>query len=339
MRIFQTLLLLFALSFYGSGSAAPKKTTYTPIQYFQAGQQALSGRQYAVAQKYFLAAAAKLKNNSSAQYYLALASAYAGDFGMARRAAARVIAMSTPGDRYEAEAQKLVKEYSRQIGNVQPYTCRKDGQLMRWAKAKMPVKIFITQGLMLPVNYRAKQGAMDSQTGAQLCKWLTQKEFYNRLERDPTYQAQYYSLVATGLAEWNWLNTEKIVPYVMVNDPTMADIVVFYCPTFGSNLAGLTSYLSPGQKLSRVIIEIETDKRGTSGRFRDMAVMSVAAHEFGHAFGLHAHSPNPDDVMGDHHKTSVIDHSGHIEDPPTRVSENDKETMRALYDLDAEVYQ
>ncbi len=223
-------------------------------------------------------------------------------------------------DAYSGVGKQALEMVSKRSG-AKPYCALTNGSVVRFVKSKMPIKIFISQGWMLPGNY----GGNNPTTG--VLQLMKQKNFWSTLPHDPSYHGNYHGCAMQGLHAWDWARSEGILDYQIVQSPQGADVLVFWCPKLQQGNIGnvvLTGYTSdlnlPNEH--KVIIQLVTgggESGDDSGR-----IALMATHEFGHCWGLGSHSANPSDVM-----YSVPAKSG--------VSENDRLTLRALYDIAPDV--
>lgn len=279
-----------------------------------------NARKYKEAQKQFAIAAQHSSRDAGIQYYLAASALQNGDFETAKRACARVIVARHYKQGFGAHAKLMLVE---RFPTCEPYPCVTGaGMLSRFTRKKMPIKIYVSQGLMLPEPYRGRESLAQPQV-MDLLKTLKAQgpAFYQHLERDPGYNGGYASSVVAGLQKWEWARSEKILDYQMVSSPYTADIVVLWCPKLNGNHSAYTQVMSSNFAGNKIFIQIATNSAKESSN-SDLAW--VAAHEFGHAWGISYHSLNPKDLMAE---------NAHADQPHSQMTENDKLTLRALYDI------
>lgn len=198
--------------------------------------------------------------------------------------------------------------------------------LCRWEAKKMPLKIWISPGLVLPEHtFTELQKVrpdevfeMLRQPGDAFAGLPQAKEW----TEDTNYQ------VAAGIEQWRQFEKEGLFSFGFTTDPREAQVLVFYVDAFrdstspgGIMVGGNTcAQLYPADLAQRVniaqkpvVIEMSTLVN------RDpQKMIAAAAHEFGHALGIKAHSPYRDDIM---HENRVVE----------SLSPADKATIRALY--------
>ena len=203
--------------------------------------------------------------------------------------------------------------------------------LVRWQPKNMPLLIWISPGLKLPdcPLSELKATRVDTVTGML----QTQDNPFAGLEQSPTWKAEMNDQVAAGIEQWRQFQDEQLFSFAFTDNPHNAHICVFFTDAFrdgsqpgGINIGGNTSAQIYPIDLARkinikqkpVIIELSTLVNDTPEK-----MMGAAAHEFGHALGIKAHSPYREDLM---YADRIVDH----------LSEADKATIRWLYKQSAQ---
>ncbi len=202
----------------------------------------------------------------------------------------------------------------------------KNMALVRWEQNRMPLFIWISPGIKLPdspIN-ELKDTRVDFVTG------LLQStgDPFVGLEKAPAWTPDVNDQVAAGFEEWRQFQNEGLFSFAFTDDPRNAHICVFFTDAFrngsqpgGINIGGntcaqiypLSLAHSMNIKQKPVVIELSTLVNETPEK-----MMGAAAHEFGHALGIKAHSPYREDLM---YEDRVVNH----------LSPADKATIRWLY--------
>ncbi len=316
--ILRILVLLLVLSAVPSAYAADIDNQALANIEFAKGKKAYEAKKYKLAQPILAKAAALGSRDATIQYYLALAALQNADYETFKRALARIIVFRHPKRGIGWEAKTLLLRY---FPNCEPFPCiTGPGNLARFVRKDLPAKIYITPGLMLPVAYRGREGLRPDEMMSLLKLFQQGTPFYQSLERDPGYCQSLASSVAAGLQQWEWARQEKILDYQIVSSPLNADVVVMWCPKLERDHAAFTQSMSSSHFGKKVVMQIATIPRNNDYNF----LQWTSAHEFGHCWGMSWHSTNPKDLMSD--RANSVKPHGYIGD-------NDKLTLRALYDI------
>lgn len=277
-----------------------------------------------------LSAAEKSRGvDPSLNYYLGVSALYSNNHAVAKRALSRAVVLSTPGNPFHQQALALLKQYYR----VQPYTCRAT-RSARWSKSAMPLKIFVSEGKMLPAKYFKLE--LDREEITQIGKWAKNPAFASKLQTVPGYLSGYKQAVMAGAQKWNWAVAEGILSYQFVNDSSKADIMVFYYPKGSSISGGHTNSNGSPNEANVMQLEISTAPTSQGQRALIEGVSWIAGHEFGHCWGLD-HSNDDDDIMCPAEIAAISLEPGSESCKGTPITENDKQTLRALYAGPAEL--
>lgn len=204
-----------------------------------------------------------------------------------------------------------------------------NGALVRWERSRMPLKIWISPGQKLPeVPYAALQ---DTRVG-QVADLLKDIDQMVALPTVKGWTPTANEMVANGFEQWREFENEGLISFGFVEDPREAQILVFFTDRFaGSEGPGGTS--THGMTIARMLPANEIKAwEAKNGRQHPQwpivmelvigedlgKLQAEAAHEFGHALGIKAHSPYREDLM---HENRIVE----------LLSPNDKATIRWLY--------
>ena len=199
--------------------------------------------------------------------------------------------------------------------------------LVRWQRSKMPIRIWISPGLKLP---EAPFETLPSTRPETVMEMLKGNQPFSTLPIADGWTQETNYQVASGIEQWRQFEQEGLLSFGFVQNPKDAQVLVFFLESFkgaggpgGLNVGGLTCAkvftLSDARILKSqnvqwpVIIELPTGYNHTPEK-----MAASAAHEFGHALGIKAHSPFREDIM---FADRVV----------TTLSEGDKNTLRLLY--------
>lgn len=290
--------------------------------------KAFNQRKYAEAAKQFSAIEKTNGTDASVQYYLGASALLSGNHTIGRNALCRAAVMTSPKNPFHLQANALLERSFR----CQPYSCLTDfyavSKTFRWAKSAMPLKVYISNGLMLPAAYHH---AILDPTEANQVVAMVKNDSYARLPVIPEFKSEFRSAVTRGISQWGWAVAEQLISFQFVSDPKTADIVVFWVPTLGDRDGHTSTNRAPRNP---IVIQMSTQALQRSrGNVETAAtvIQEISCHEFGHALGL-GHSPTKGDMMypssGGHHLNS----DGSIaEKGGNTITENDKGALRGLY--------
>jgi predicted Zn-dependent protease len=223
----------------------------------------------------------------------------------------------TPG--FDRAAAELSKRYA-------PGEPDLNMALVRWQDKKMPLLIWISPGIQLP-DCPASQ-LKDTRVDLVTEMLNQQGDPFIGLKPAPSWTAETNDQVAAGFEQWRQFQGEGLFRFAFTDDPRQANICVFFVDAFkeGSSPGGVmiggntaaTVYqmdLARSVKIKQkpVVMELSTLVNETPEK-----MTGAAAHEFGHALGIKAHSPYRDDIM---FENRIVD----------QLSPADKETIRWLY--------
>lgn len=214
---------------------------------------------------------------------------------------------------------------------------------IRWLSEQMPLKVYVSHGKTL-------DKIIDDQSGVPICNvgnlahWpdlaASLIEAQGQLENQPLAEGfcqEHYDAAIQGISFWKRFEKEGLLSFQFTDDPSDADIYVFWVnhfvgnngmALFANDIRGYTS------KRSFWLRDIQSGKqppfkpvvivlRTTDAVGRPMALNKMrasAAHEFGHALGIEGHSHDPHDLMSVYYGNGTI-------------SNSDAATIRYLYRL------
>lgn len=199
--------------------------------------------------------------------------------------------------------------------------------LVHWEKNKMPLLVWISPGLQLPFcPFDEIQATRVDQVFEMLRQ--QQPDPFSALKTAPGWTPEMNDLVAAGIDEWSEFEPEGIISFRFTDDPRKAQILIFFTDVFaggdqtgGIAVGGITSAQVYSWKQAQriniaqkpVVTELSTVINNTNDKLR-----GAAAHEFGHALGIKAHSPYREDLM-------------YVDRIVNELSPSDKATLRYLY--------
>lgn len=215
--------------------------------------------------------------------------------------------------------------------------------VIRWIKEQMPLKVYVSRGLTLDQYLDEEQGVPLVNIN-NLTKWpdlvaevVQNPESMGELPVAQGFAPEHYQAAVQGIMLWKPFDKEGLFSFVLTEDPSEADIHVFWVhhfvdkmglALFSGDIRGYTAKRSFPYKaimaggradFKPVLIMLRTTE--ANGVPMPLAKMrAAAAHEFGHALGIEGHSTNPSDLMSLYYGQGVI-------------SANDASTIRYLYRL------
>ncbi len=201
-------------------------------------------------------------------------------------------------------------------------------KLARWDKGRMPLLIWISPGLKLPEC--PFESIPDTRVDL-VSSLLKESNSLANLSQAPGWTPDINMMVAAGFEQWRQLENEGVISFGFVEDPHKANVLVFFTDRFvgadgpgGTSVHGITcarlyrtndirQAIAQGAILPNtpVVMELAIES--------DLTKLSAnAAHEFGHALGIKAHSPYRDDLM---YENRIVEF----------LSPADKATLKYLY--------
>lgn len=215
--------------------------------------------------------------------------------------------------------------------------------VIRWLSEQMPLKVYVSRGLSI-------DGFIDEELGApianvnNLAKWpdlvaeiIQSPETLQGLPMAPGFTPEQHQAAAQGINMWKSFEKEGLLSFVLTDDPSDADIYVFWVhhfvdkmglALFSGDIRGYTSkrsfpykaILAGGRADFKPVVILLRTTEANNVSMPFLKMRAAAAHEFGHALGIEDHSTNPHDLMSVYYGNGVI-------------SPNDAATFRYLYHL------
>lgn len=206
-------------------------------------------------------------------------------------------------------------------------------QWVRWERRRMPLKVWISPGLMLPDVPFSELKNSRPMTVAQMIMQSNKQNPFEDLPPVSGWSDELGEQVASGIELWKPMEQEGIISFDFTPYPREANILVFFNQNFqgatepgGVATGALTcAQAIPFAKVKEcldrgsapltppVVIEMSLGVNSTPEKLR-----ANTAHEFGHALGIKAHSPYRQDIM---HVNRIVE----------QLSTADKNTLRRLY--------
>lgn len=202
-------------------------------------------------------------------------------------------------------------------------------KLVRWEARHMPIRVWVSQGGKLPEESFSEIQAHRPQEVLQM---MMAGHDLTALPQCQGWTPDMTQAAINGIEQWKELQNEGLFSFQFVEDPSQAQVLVFWVDRFveadgpgGSSVHGNTSATlfdanlvhnverRDGRPAQGAPVIIELKVNGEPERLQ-----ADTAHEFGHALGIKEHSPYRQDIMCVNRQTLVL-------------SPSDKATMRWLY--------
>jgi predicted Zn-dependent protease len=225
-------------------------------------------------------------------------------------------------------------------GGVYPQFRAPGGQIIRWISEQMPLKVYVAPGTSLDSIIDPQMGAAATNTGNKehwpdvVANVVQNPEQLQSLPAAEGYVPDHFQAAVRGINSWKGV-AQGLFSYEITQDPSDADIYVFWTKAFVNNLGlalfendirgytakrsfPLRAIAAGGKPEFKPVITLLRTTDGMNNPMPLGKMQASAAHEFGHALGIEGHSTNPNDLMSVYYGHGVI-------------SPNDAATIRYLY--------
>lgn len=144
-----------------------------------------------------------------------------------------------------------------------------------------------------------------------------------------SYSPAREQAVRAGFDEWSRA-TNGVIGYTLVSTQKQADVIVRFVPSGfvppDPKAVGVTAYSTHGSYLYKALMTL-----ATGGQSRPAEITEVAAHEWGHALGIHGHSQTESDLMYGVTTRYLSLNPDFVPPPPRTVGTRDLNTLKAIY--------
>lgn len=324
--IFNGLIVLLVLGYFTqfvNPSFARRSLKKDPqaMKSLKLGAALINQKKFREAEKVLKNACKRTPRNPSLQFYLGVASLYTKQMAQGQKSFCNTVIMTTHKDPWNIKAQSYLAKYFR----IRPYpTLIAHKSLVRWSTQAMPLKIYVTDGRVLPGAMGSK--ILSRKEYAQVGKWCRNPRFINRLSSSKLYKRSFNNSIYKGVRNWSWAVAERIISYQFTSNFADANVIVFWADSLPKHSGYTYCPGYPEQRYSPAVVVMSL-KNADSPRFpAEKHLEAIMTHEFGHVLGLD-HSPNKSDIM-----YQVTDPNNYA------FSSGDKATLRSLYSVPPDVY-
>ena len=250
---------------------------------------------------------------------------------------------SNPASAYRAQARPAARSSGGGGGGAVYPEFRSNFGTIRWIADQMPIKVYIAPGLTLDSIIDPALGAPFTNVDGR-DRWpdlvadvISNPQTFQSLQVAQGYAPEHFQAAVQGINSWKAFERDGLFKFQIVEDPSEADIHVFWTNHFVNKLGlglfqndirGYTAkrsfpykaIMSGKQAQFKPVVTLlrTTEANGVTMPF--MKMKASAAHEFGHALGIEGHSPYPSDLMSVYYGRGAI-------------STNDAATIRYLYHM------
>ena len=192
--------------------------------------------------------------------------------------------------------------------------------VIRWIPDQMPLHVWVSNGLDINSVLDPKLGAPYTNTD-HVDQWpevvaniITNPQQLSSLPQCSGFVPEHRAAAIEGINYWKKFEKEGLLSFEYTDDPTEADIHVFFVhhfvnqlglALFANDIRGYTSKncfpykaIMEGKRANfkPVVVLLRcTEKQGEPMPLAKMR--AAAGHEMGHALGIDGHSKNPGDLM------------------------------------------
>lgn len=201
-------------------------------------------------------------------------------------------------------------------------------KLVQWDRRRLPLKIWISMGKKLPEEPFT---VLQQNRPDEVYQMLSDPKSLWELPECPGWTSDMNVAVANGIEAWREFENEGLFSFGFVDRPEEANVMVFFVDHFvdATSPGGISVHANTSAKIFDAEVVRQAEKNGKIVPHYPVIIeMQVnpelyklqadAAHEFGHALGIKAHSPYRDDIMHENRQKEVL-------------SPSDKATVRWLY--------
>ncbi len=274
--------------------------------YFELGKAAYARKDYNQANVYFVQALTQNPNDANCRYYYAQTLVYLKNYEQAAKEYGYVIQLAP---------NSVAADYAKQA------LCKFSSKPQQAAQQNK-------QSVGSNDNYIKK--AVTSE--GELMVWdLDRMPLKIYVDNSLRVNNAYVEAAKSALSAWESA-LSGLISFTYINDPSAADVKIVFAgiaKKTDNQLLGFTQHNSANGYINKVQVTLYTIGPNYKN-LPDASVYNVALHEFGHMLGIWGHSDDKTDIM---FASSDPNNQNRIS-----LSEKDKNTARALYEIDKNPY-